>query len=113
MSIILYPARFYCPTDYIFNNSTRYNQRIDEEETGYLDITVYDNTNTPIKGALVTISNVSYTGQFFEIGDGQLLFEFYTDENGKIPITKLPVHNELARDLAITFISFLYMRMVL
>lgn len=96
---IFYSERFNCPTDYIYYNSIRYNQRIDENKTGFLDLTIMDNTNTPIKGALVSISSVSYTGQFYEVGQGRVLYQYITDENGKIPLTELPVHNELVSSL--------------
>lgn len=96
---IFYSGRFYCPTDYIYNNSTGYNQRIDENETGFLDLTIMSNNNIPISGAKVTISSVSYSGQFYEIGDGRVLYEYITDENGKTPLIELPVHNELVSNL--------------
>ena len=92
----MYPRRFNYPTDYIFNNSVRCKQKIDEVKTGYLDISVYHNIeNTPIEGATVIISAVSYSGQFYEFGDGRILYEYKTDENGRMPITELPIHNEL------------------
>lgn len=85
--------------DYIFNNSSSYNQRIDEEKTGYLDISVYRNIgSTPIEGATVIILSVSYSGQFYEFGEGRILYEYKTDENGKMPIVELPIHNELMRN---------------
>nr|WP_312578137.1 hypothetical protein [Sedimentibacter sp.] len=96
---MMYPCRFYFHPNYIFNNSLRCNQRIDEEETGYLDISVYNNiSNSPIIGATVIISSVSYSGQFYEFGEGRILYEYKTDENGSMPITKLPIHNELVRN---------------
>lgn len=68
---------------------------MDENETGFLDLTIMSENNSPIKNAYVTISSVSYTGQFYEIGKGKVLYEYFTDENGKIPLIKLPVHNEM------------------
>jgi len=93
---MMYPRKCYFPPNYIYNNLIRCNQGIDKKETGYLDINLYNNiTNMPIKGATVFISSVSYSGQFFEFGKGRILYEYKTDENGKIPITELPIHNEL------------------
>lgn len=92
----MYPIRFCYPTDYIFNNSVRFKQEIDEEKKGYLDIIINCNIeNTPIEGATVIISTVSYSGQFYEFGVGRILYEYKTNENGRIPITELPIHNEL------------------
>ncbi len=96
---MMYPRGFYFNPNYIFNNSFRCDQRIDEEVTGYLDISVYNDIgNKPLKGATVIISSVSYSGQFYEFGEGKVLHEYKTDENGRIPITKLPIHNELVHN---------------
>lgn len=93
---MMYPRRFYFYPYYIFSNSVRCNQRTDEEATGYLDISVYCNIeNTPIRDATVIISSVSYSGQYYEFGDGRILYEYKTAENGRIPIIELPIHNEL------------------
>ncbi len=93
---VFYPGRFCYPVGYLFNNLLSYNQRIDEEKTGYLDISVYWNIGrTPIEGATVIIANVSYSGQFYEFGEGRILREYKTDKNGRIPIIELPIHNEL------------------
>jgi len=92
----MHPRRLYYLTDYTFNNSVRCKQKIDEAKTGYLDISVNRNIeNIPIEGATVIISSVSYSGQFYEFGVGRILYEYKTDENGRIPITELPIHNEL------------------
>ncbi len=93
---MMYPRKFYFPTNYIYHNLLRCNQGINEEETGYLDVSVYSNvTNIPIKGATILISSVSYSGQFYEFGKGRILYEYKADKNGRIPITELPIHNEL------------------
>jgi len=93
---MIYPRVFYHTTDYIYNNSVRCKQKIDEVKKGYLDLTVNRNIeNTPIEGATVVISSVAYTGQFYEFGEGKILYEYKTDENGRIPIMELPIHNEL------------------
>lgn len=96
---IFYPGRFCYPINYIFNNSSNYNHGTDEEKTGYLDINVFRNIGyTPIEGATVLISSVSYSGQFYEFGEWRILYEYKTDKNGKIPIIELPIHNELMRN---------------
>lgn len=68
---------------------------MEENETGFLDLTILNESNSPIQNASVTISSVSYRGQFYEIGEGKVLYEYFTDEYGKIPLVELPVHNEM------------------
>lgn len=68
--------------------------RLNNYETGSLEIKVMDNRNIPIPNALVSISKISYTGIYNEGAEGIVLAEFYTDNNGAIYID-LPVLNEL------------------
>ena len=80
----------------IINKSAKYNQKENQAQTGYLDISVYQNiVNTPIKDATVRISSILYSGQFNELAEGQLLVVYKTDDNGQVPLTELPVSNEL------------------
>lgn len=80
----------------LINKSVKYNQRENQAQTGYLDVSVYQNVvNTPIKDATVKISSILYSGQFNEFAEGKLIVEYKTDEDGKVPVTELPVLNEL------------------
>lgn len=68
--------------------------RLNNYETGILEIGLMDNRNTPISNALISISKISYTGIYNEGAEGIILAEFYTGDNGLIKI-ELPVLNEL------------------
>jgi hypothetical protein len=75
--------------------SYRSYSRLNVSETGTLRIQVIDSVNNiPIPNALVIISKVSYSGQFYENAEGIVLSEFYTDYNGMVQV-ELPILNEL------------------
>ncbi|HHZ03099.1 MAG TPA: hypothetical protein GX396_09245 [Tissierellia bacterium] len=62
------------------------------EETGYLEITVTDaQTGMPVRNVLIEIFELIILGQFAERGYSRLIERYATDENGRIPITELPV----------------------
>ena len=68
--------------------------RLNNYQTGILEIRVMDNRNMPMLNAKISISKISYTGIYNEGAEGVILAEFYTDNNGIIQI-ELPVLNEL------------------
>lgn len=65
-----------------------------QNETGYLEINVYDSASIPVTHAFVRVSRISYSGQFNEYAQGMLLGEYAADRYGRI-IIELPVLNEL------------------
>ena len=93
---MLNPTKPYHAKNLIFNKSAKYNQKENQAQTGYIDVSVYqDIVNTPIKDATVRISSILYSGQFNELAEGKLIAVYKTDDNGKVPVTELPVLNEL------------------
>lgn len=68
--------------------------RLNNYETGNLEINVMDNRNIPISNAKVSISRISYTGLYNEGAEGIVIGEYYTDNSGTIHI-EIPALNEL------------------
>lgn len=70
----------------------------EDDDTGKLEITVYhEEFNEPLPNATVKIYKVTVSGTYNEIGEGKLVYNSTTDENGKI-IVELPTINELMQD---------------
>jgi len=68
--------------------------RLNNNETGHLEIKVMDNRNMPVVNALISVSKISYKGIYNEGAEGITIAEFYTDNSGIIHV-ELPVLNEL------------------
>ncbi len=74
--------------------STHAYYRLNVNETGFLEVSVFDNNNIPIPNAVVTIAKISYTGLYNESAEGEIIAEFLTDNNGKLHV-ELPILNDL------------------
>nr|WP_312576103.1 hypothetical protein [Sedimentibacter sp.] len=65
---------------------------------GFIDVTVFDNiSHKPISNAEVNIIEVAIEGIYNEKGKGTLIYNYTTDENGKVPIITLPLNKELGQ----------------
>ncbi len=65
-------------------------------ETGYLEISVYNNVETnPVENAMIHVYLLTITGQYQEKGEGQLMATVETGINGHSPIIELPTLNKL------------------
>lgn len=65
-------------------------------DKGKLEVIIFhEQFKSPLINALVKIYKVTVSGEYNEIGDGFLIYQFVTDANGKIPVIELPILNEL------------------
>lgn len=61
-------------------------------KSGFLDISIIDViTRTPFKNANIKLYRLTIVGQYAENAEAILIGEYYTDENGKIPLIELQV----------------------
>ena len=68
-------------------NSNGYNSK-----SGFLDMSLIDViTRTPFKNANIKLYRLTIRGEFAEKAEAILIGEYYTDENGKIPLIELQV----------------------
>ena len=65
-----------------------------QDEYGYLNVNIFRYvTRTPIEGAIVRVSKIALTGLYKETGSGTYLYTSKSDQDGKVPVFKLPVLN--------------------